>query len=196
MPRHTRRGARLLCGGLSKRGQRKNELEVLAESLRDHDRRVAEVEAKLLEAYKQVAEVASNVDVRTSLSTAGMAAGDFNLLEAESRSVQQAAEKATSSPVVGHRPGGTAEVVANMVAESRRATQVTDGQAVQAFEKMQMLWADVELGPISDDESVASSEAGEVPDARRKRKKEDAAAKKAKFKRMGELLQVSSKSCK
>ena len=73
---------------------------------------------------------ASNVDVRTSLSTAGMAAGDFSLLEAEIRSVQQAAEKAASSPVVvGHRPAGTAEAVANMVAESRRAAQVTDGQS-------------------------------------------------------------------
>ena len=110
---------------------------------------------------------ASNVDVRTFLSTAGMAVGDFNLLEAEIRSVQQAAEKAASSPVVGHRPAGTAEAVANMVAESRRATQVTDGQAVKAFEEIQMLCADVELDPISDDESVAPSEAGEVPDARR-----------------------------
>ena len=64
-------------------------------------------------------------------------------------------------------------------------------KAVQAFEEMQMLWADVELDPISDDESVAPSEASKVPDARSKRKKEDAAAKNSKFKRMGDLLQLS-----
>ena len=55
---------------MSQRDQCKTELEVLVESLCEHDRRVAQVEAKQLEANQQVAEVTRQLAEHSSATLA------------------------------------------------------------------------------------------------------------------------------
>ena len=139
---------------------------------------------------------ARNNEIRTALSAAGMASGEFNLLEAEIRTVQEAA-----SASVGHRPPGTAEVVASMVAEGRCAVQIPDAKTLQtqldAFkveaEELQRLWADMDQDLGSDTESAAPSESGDLRDAHRQRKAERAEIRAAKRKKLGDKLKVVSK---
>ena len=203
---------------------------MLAESLREHDRRVAEVEAKRLEANQQVAELTrqwaeqagqSNSsdcgiidgssakavtlgsqelslirylfkmvpedDLKEACSSHGIGADE---IVARTEAVMSKIEaQANSVTPMGHRPPGTHEAAAAL---STEAAQLRASGSGEPWQEVQKLWADFDVGMLSDDESVASSEAGEGPDARRKRKAETT-AKNAKIKKaFGEKLRVGA----
>ena len=131
---------------------------------------------------------ASNNEVRSALSAAGMAPGELSGLEAQVRTVQAAAD-AASAPLVGHRLPGTSEAVATIVEEGRR-----DHQASLVGVPRELLvgiLADMDLDPVSDDESVAPSEAGEPNEAQRKRKAAKAASR-VKRKRVADQIKQLS----
>ena len=211
----------------------KTELEVLAESLREHDRRVAEVEAKRLEANQQVAELtrqwaeqagqsdSSDCGIIDGSSAKAVTLGsqevslirylfkmvpEDNLKEACSSHgigadeivarteavISKIEAQANSVTPMGHRPPGTHEAAAAL---STEAAQLRASGSGEPWQEVQKLWADFDVGMLSDDESVAPSEAGEGPDAPRKRKAETT-AKYAKIKKahqtFGEKLRVGA----
>ena len=117
--------------------------------------------------------------------------------------LDDAARAAAQAAPVGHRPPGTEEAVASMVAECRAANsdRTEDATALQAqlsafkaeADELQKLWADMDQDLASDTESAAPSESGDQGEARHLRKAQKTEARNAKRKKIGEKLTVFSK---